>query len=253
MGGSLAGTRVMLTRPANASDELAQLLRAAGATITSLPLIAIDPPHDLAKLQAAVDAADRADWIVFTSVNGVESFARLRQAPLEAHVRVAAVGRTTAQAVDRLIGRAAALTPSTFAARQLAEALATQAAAGTRVALFAARGASPELRKRLMDAGLEVSSIEAYATREAPPPDLVQRLAEVDVVVLTSGSGARALTAGLARARSRSAIKDKAIVCIGEMTASEARRLGLTVAATAVTATAAGVFDAIAALRRPRP
>ena len=42
--------------------------------MVALPAIRIQPAENLAALDAACDAAASFDWIVFTSVNGVEQF-----------------------------------------------------------------------------------------------------------------------------------------------------------------------------------
>ncbi|HME80715.1 MAG TPA: uroporphyrinogen-III synthase [Candidatus Eremiobacteraceae bacterium] len=241
----LAGIRVMVTRPALASDELAALLRAEGAIVDCAPLVEIGPPPDERALQAAVDDADDADWIVFTSINGVDAFASRRRAPLAAAIRIAAVGAATARAVNASLDREPDVVPARFEAQALADAIAARASKGALVAVFAAQNARPALRRRLLDAGARVQVTEAYSTREAPPADIVRRVSDADIIVLTSGSGARSLVAGLAGKAGR-ALSATALVCIGPVTAREARRLGLDVAAIAHDATAQGLAAAVA-------
>src|SRR5665213_3561736 len=70
----LFGKRVLVTRPAHQSDDVAMLLWEAGAEPILAPTIAIGPPDDLT---AARDAATRVRdyaWVVFTSRNGVDAF-----------------------------------------------------------------------------------------------------------------------------------------------------------------------------------
>ena len=249
----LAGIRVMVTRPARASDELAAALGAAGANVDWTPLIEIGPPPDAQALQAAVDEADSADWIVFTSVNGVDAFARRRRTPLGTATRIAAVGAATARALASSLDRAPDIVPARFEAQELADAIVARASKGASIAVFAAQDARPTLRSRLLEAGARVQVTAAYTTREVVPADLVQRVADADIIVLTSGSGARSLAAGLAGTVDPLS-RGKALVCIGPVTARVARGLGLRVDTIARDATAKGLVTAVerAARRRGR-
>jgi len=249
----LAGIRVMVTRPARASDELATALRAAGASVDWTPLIEIGPPPDPQALQDAVDQADSADWIVFTSVNGVDAFARRRRAPLGAATRIAAVGAATARALAASLDRAADVVPARFDAQALADAIVARARKGASIAVFAAQDARPALRSRLLEAGARVQVTAAYTTREVVPADLIQRVARADIIVLTSGSGARALATGLAGTADPLS-RGKAVACIGPVTARVARELGLRVDTIARDASAKGLAAAVerAARRRER-
>lgn len=245
MQGPLAGVRVMLTHSARESG-LGERLRALGAVVSTVPLIKIGPPRDAQVLQMAVDEADRADWIVFTSVNGVDAFSRRRREKLPPDIRIAAIGPATARAVERLLGRPADLVPARFIAEELGDAILQRAGWGARVTIFAAQAARPELAARLRKAGMHLTTAVAYETREASPTDLARRVADVDVIVLTSGSAVRSLVAGLRSGLGRAALDRMALVCIGPVTADEARRRGLKVAATAKAATPDGLLAAIA-------
>jgi uroporphyrinogen-III synthase len=244
---TLAGLRVMLTRPAQARDQIADALRAAGADVDVVPLIRIVPPRDEAALRSAAAAADMADWIVFTSANGVAGFARARREPLGIRTRIAAVGPATATAIEGLLGRRAALVPRTHVAEALADVLVAAGPPRASVAVFQAQDARPVLAERLRAAGFSVTATPAYATIETPPPDLDQHVRAANTIVLTSGSGARSLARGLGAAPGLRALTGKTIACIGAVTAQEARRCGIAVAVTAQSASARGVVDALVA------
>lgn len=248
MEGPLTGTRVLLTRPARASEEFATLLRAQGADVACTPLIQIVPPPDERAFQVGVDAADDAHWVVFTSANGVNAFAGRRNVPLDPHTKIAAVGQATARAVRAAFGRTPDLVPVRSDARSLADALQAAAREGARIAIFAALGARRVLERQLREAGFAVSATAAYATRETPARDIAGEVARADVIVLTSGSGARALAAGLARGPGLSALRGKSVACIGPVTADEARRIGIAVAAVADEPSALGVLSAVMGL-----
>jgi uroporphyrinogen-III synthase len=245
--GSLAGVRVMLTRPAQARDDIAEALRAAGASVDVVPLTRIVPPRDEAALQSAAQAADMADWIVFTSANGVAAFARSRSEPLGARTRIAAVGPATAAAIESLLYARAALIPKTFDAQALADELAAIGPPHASIAIFQAQNARPNLAQRLRAAGFSITATPAYATIEAPPADLADHVRAANAIVLTSGSGARALARGLGDSDGLRALDGKTIACIGTVTAREARRCGILVSVIAKNANAHGVVDALVA------
>jgi uroporphyrinogen III methyltransferase/synthase len=45
-----------------------------GAEAIQCPTIQVKPPRDWAPVDAAIDVIDQYDWLVFTSVNGVDYF-----------------------------------------------------------------------------------------------------------------------------------------------------------------------------------
>ena len=67
----LLGVCVMVTRPAGASDPLAERLRALGADVIVQPAIRISPPVDWRPVDEALARLDEYDWLVFSSANGV--------------------------------------------------------------------------------------------------------------------------------------------------------------------------------------
>ena len=70
-----------------------------------LPLVDIVPATDPRELQSAIDEAWSFDWIVFTSVNGVDHFCRqMRQRKLDPRAlgsaKLAAIGPATKKALE---------------------------------------------------------------------------------------------------------------------------------------------------------
>ena len=233
----------MLTRPARSDDGIADALRRAGAAVDEVPLIRIVPPADLAALESAAAAADMADWIAFTSANGVAAFARARREPLGEHTRIAAVGSATAAAVKSLLFRPVDAVPPTFVAESLADAITAIGPPHASIAVFQARGARETMVQKLRDAGFTVTAVAAYSPVEAPPPDLAEHVHAADAIVLTSASGARSLARGIPAHE----LAGAAVVCIGDITAHEASRLGIPVAAVAQSSSARGLVAALEA------
>ncbi|HBY98272.1 MAG TPA: uroporphyrinogen-III C-methyltransferase, partial [Chloroflexi bacterium] len=112
----LVGQRVLVTRARAQASDLVEALRALGAEVVEFPVIRIAAPADnFAALDRAVVRLDRGggardgqtgddqpyDWVVLTSVNGVEMiWSRLRAAGKDARslggTRLAAIGPATA-------------------------------------------------------------------------------------------------------------------------------------------------------------
>jgi uroporphyrinogen-III synthase len=199
--------------------DLAERLRAAGHDVVLCPLIAIEPLGD-----SPVDAAGY-DWLVVTSRNGaVELARRLTGRPR----RIAAVGPATADAL-RAHGLPVDLVPVEASQDGLLRELPRPAG---RVLLAAAEGA-----RRLLVDELGADFVALYRTLELRP----ERFPAVDVVVVASGSAARALAATGSAA---------AIVAIGPQTAAEAKAAGLPVAAEAERPDADALLAAVEAAAR---
>jgi len=215
--GPLAGVSVAVTRARVQSSGLAARLRALGARVVEAPTIRIEP--------LAFDLPDLRDYdlLVLTSPNAVEALMRrAHDARALSGPKIAVIGPGTADAL-RAHGIEPAFVPRISSQDGL---IAEFPRPAGRVLFAAAEGA----RRRPIDA-LGADFVSLYRTRLlAPePPD-------GDVVVLASGSAARAYAAvgGSAPA-----------VTIGAETSRVARTVGLAVAAEAVTHDLDGLVDAV--------
>jgi hydroxymethylbilane synthase len=228
----LAGKRVVVTRPREQSARLAARLERLGAAVSVVPLVTIEPVAD-----AALDADEAYDWVVFTSSNAVAAVGERLCGGLVGGARVAAVGPATAAAV-RTLGVEPALVPERFSAEALAAALGDLD--GSRVLLPQADIADPRLAAGLRARGATVDAVVAYRTVPLQPDaEGVQALEEADAVLLASGSAARSLAALGA------ALEHGLVVCIGPSTAEAAREAGLGVGLVASEATAEGMIQAL--------
>jgi len=252
----LAGRRVVVTRPEAQSDGLSGRLRALGAEPVELPVIAIAPPEAGGRLDQAIARLESYDWVIFTSVNGVEHFwARLDELvgrndlsrhpsrmanEFPAHLKIAAIGPATAEALRRR-GARADLVPAEYRAEAILGEIGD--VAGKRILLPRADIARRALADGLRAMRAEVDEVDAYRTITATPsPQAVDLLkAGVDVVTFTSSSTVRnfvRLTAGLSYG-------NPVVACIGPVTAATARELGLRVDVTAREYTMDGLIDAL--------
>ena len=229
---SLAGVRIVVTRPREHAGLLVRGLEEHGADAVVVPLIAIEPLPDDAELLRLV-ARGHHDWIVFTSANAVRAVAS--QLP-RMRARFAAVGPATAASL-RELGLEPAFVPDRFEAGEIARGL--EPLQGARVLLPQSEIAEPTLADELRARGATVEVAEAYRTvvRE-PGADELAALRGADAVLLASGSAARSL-ARLGEAG------NALVVCIGPTTASAAREAGLRVGLVAEEATGQGMIEAV--------
>ncbi|MFO0867647.1 MAG: uroporphyrinogen-III C-methyltransferase [Pirellulales bacterium] len=248
----LWGQRILVTRPAEQGDELAQPLQDLGADVIVRPAIELGPPDDWTPVDAAArQLADRSapatDWLVFSSSNGVRSFLdRLAVLGLDLRIlgrtRLAAIGPGTARELARYRLQAD-LQPTEFRAESLAEALAEQAE-GRRFLLIRASRGRDVLPRRLAEAGGVVTQVVAYSSRDvaAAEPDILQRLADgqIDWVTVTSSAIARSLVRlyGDALHRTR-------LVSISPITSETLRECGFSPAAEAREYTIPGLIQAL--------
>jgi len=227
---SLAGRRVLVTRPRDQAEALARALAARGAQAVLFPTIEVRPVADLSQLDRAIDHLAAYDWITFPSPNAVDIvFDRLqaRERVLPPRLRLAAVGPGTAQAI---VARGARVDfiPSQFIGEQLGRELTP--VAGLRVLLPRAARGREELAIALTRRGASLDEVVVYDTLPASvdPLDLVELERGVDVATFTSPSTVENFFA-LLGARAVPVLGEACVACIGPVTASAARAMGLTV------------------------
>jgi uroporphyrinogen III methyltransferase/synthase len=232
----------LLTRAPAAGHEASNRLRELGADVRELPLIRIGAPPDERAIAAA--ARTEFDWVAFASVHGVNAFVRFMERPKALTAKLAAVGPATARAIRAAFGRSADVMPASHTGGDLGVALAAAVQPGERVLLVQALDARPELLEVLAGAGCDVQTVAAYATVEEPPEDLADAIRDADVIVIASGSAVRSLRSGLGDA-AQSALSGKTVVCIGPVTAEEARHAGIPVTLVPQKYSMTGVIEAL--------
>lgn len=254
----LMGRRIVVTRAREQASELVSTLTEYGAECIQCPTIQVVAPSDWAPLDRAIEALDRYDWIVFTSVNGVDFFFRrlfengfdLR--PL-GRVKTASIGPATA---DRLRnwGLNSDIVPSSYRAESVVEAFAAVPVAGKAVLLPRAKEARSVLPVELTRLGAAVEEVAAYETRQAKEGavDLIARLeaGSVDMVTFTSSSTVKNFHRLLPPDRVERLMEGVAVASIGPITSQTARELGFSVSVEADAYTIPGLVQAILKLQR---
>jgi uroporphyrinogen-III synthase len=238
----LAGRTVLVTRPADQSAELVKLLDRLGARPIVAPAIEIGPARSAALTRALRElASGEYRWITLTSRATVEVLGQRLGGPRDVRAKVAAIGEGTAQAYRRWSHRGPDLVPETFTTAALARAFPR----GAGRVLCARADVAPEgLEDALAAKGWTPTRVDAYRTRmpRTLPPEAREALrrGEVDAVTFTSASTVRGFVGALGVVKGT-----PKVVCIGPVTAKEARAHGLTVHAVARPHTMEGVAAAV--------
>src|SRR5258707_10044750 len=138
----LTGWRILTTRASKQSAGLAGPLRELGAEVIEIPTIEIKPPRSYKALDSALRNISKYDWLILTSVNGVEAlFARLKKLRISPgklkHLQVAAIGPATQREIEKN-GLKVVVTPDRYVAEAIVEALKGKAE-GKRVLLVRAK------------------------------------------------------------------------------------------------------------------
>lgn len=193
--GPLAGKRIVVTRAHKQAEGLSSLLRGCGAEVIEAPVIEIRPPDSFAALDEALQNILQYDWLILTSVNGVEAlFSRLEPLGLSIdslqHLKIAAIGPVTEERIQDH-GLVVDLVPSRYVAEEVVHVLRKQVK-GERVLLVRAKVARDVIPEELRHAGAQVDVVEAYQT--VIPERAKERLLEVfadgapDAITFTSSS-----------------------------------------------------------------
>jgi uroporphyrinogen III methyltransferase/synthase len=193
----LSGKRIVVTRTRVQAGVLAEQLRGLGADVIELPTIRIEPPTDLRAFAELVQDAHGYDWIVFTSVNGVNSFFDLfyklyDDAREIGGARIAAIGPATAQRIKDFRMHVD-LQPEEFVAESLAREFKKQGGVeNLRILIARAEKARDLLPKELTALGAIVDEGFAYRTVPETRDDIGarRRLLEegADLITFTSSS-----------------------------------------------------------------
>ena len=239
--GPLAGKVVLVTRPREQAASLVHELERRGATAIVAPTIEVVPVRSTELTKALQElAAGTFDWITLTSRATVDVLAS-RLEPGDVRARVAAVGEGTSAAFRRWAGRDPDLVPKTFTTAALAHAFPR----GRGRVLCARADVAPEgFEEALTAKGWTPLRVDAYRTKmpEWLPIGAREALARgtVDAITFTSASSVRGFTNAVTDVRG-----DPKVVCIGPVTAREARAHGLEVAAVAQPHTMEGMIAAL--------
>jgi uroporphyrinogen III methyltransferase/synthase len=247
----LFGKRILVTRARQQAGTLSGLLAERGAMPVELPAVEIRKVPDAPELEKAILDLENYDWIVFTSVNGVEAFfQQLRALDRDTRalkgVKIGAIGPATAEALEQH-GVSPDYMPERYSSDGLLAGLERLPIKGCRFLLPRADIASKELAEGIARLGGEVHEVAVYSTAMPAevPVEAKQMLVagQIDLVTFTSPSTVVNLLSMLGD--QRSALGRTKIACIGPRTAAEAVRMGLVADIVAKEHTITGLVEAI--------
>jgi uroporphyrinogen-III synthase len=248
----LAGVRVLVGRARHQAGSLAGELRKLGATVLEIPFIEIRKPRSFKPLDSALRSLDGCDWLILTSVNGVDAmWDRLAWLGLSngnlKHLRIAAIGPATRKAIEQR-GVKVDVVPKEYVAESVVRSL-RRRVKGKRVLLVRAKVARDVIPRELRKAGAHVEVVEAYetvvpqASRRRLQSALANPRRRPQVVTFTSSSTVRNFVSLLgSRQMSLEGIR---LASIGPVTSSTLRELGLRADISAKEFTIPGLVDAV--------
>lgn len=238
--GPLNGRTVVITRAQAQADEFVNELEQYGACVVICPTIEITEPESFERLDEALAHLYGYDWLIFTSVNGVDYFLsrfNTRGHELSAldELKVCAIGEATA---ERLIEAHihVDVVPREFKAEGIFAALdqfvgGREALSGLNFLIPRAAVARDYLPQALADAGARVDVVPAYRT---VLPENVDRgriaamlSGSADCIAFTSSSTVRNLSRLFDTHDLSKALNGVVVACIGDITAATAAEHGL--------------------------
>ena len=214
------------------------MLSSLGAETIRFPVIAIAPPDSWDAADRAIENIKQYDWIIFTSVNGVISFAdrmiTLQKDVSEAlnDIMICAIGLKTAEVVE-LYGLEVDFIPDEFRAEAVADGFMEMGSPGRNILLPRAQVGREILPKELARMGMQVDVIPVY---KAVRPDtdslrLIQMLRdrEIDAVTFTSSSCVKNYLEIIGLDQYKMLLTGVKIACISPVTADTVRKYDLSV------------------------
>ncbi|MGC2182299.1 MAG: uroporphyrinogen-III synthase, partial [Terriglobales bacterium] len=255
------GVRIVVGRARHQASALSSGLRDLGAEVLEIPFIEIRTPRSYKALDGALKNLSDYDWLILTSVNGVEAvWERLRKLRLGGkatrHLKVAAIGPATRQAIEQH-GVKVNVVPREYVAESVVASL-RRKVKGRRVLLARAKVARDVIPRELRKLGARVDVVEAYETvipessRRRLRAALKSQKGRPDWITFTSSSTVRNFVQLMGESRGRVARvhmgkePDRVrFASIGPITSSTLRELGLPVDVEARQYTIPGLIKAI--------
>ena len=189
----------MVTRPRHQAEPLCKLIEAAGGRALRVPVLEIVGSEHDGRVDHVIDHLAQFDVAIFISKNAVDYALRgirSRGASIE-HLRLAAVGQKTADALSAYGLRADIFPRQGYTSEDLLQLEEMQSVRGQNIVIFRGEGGRELLGDTLRTRGATVHDAEVYR-RSLPvfDPQTVRSYFEggqVELVTITSGEGLRNL------------------------------------------------------------
>lgn len=248
------GKRVVVTRSREQASDLSRRIEEMGGEAWEFPAIELVPPADYGPLDQAIQKIDSYQWLIFTSVNGVDSFFnRLRHHRRDIRdlkgAKLCAIGPKTRERLEEMC-LSVEYVPSEYRAEAVLAGLRGKLQPGERVLLpraDIARAILPETLRAEM--GAEVDNVVAYQTVRGGGDAVLLRemLVEkmIHYITFTSSSTVKNFVEMLGVNNLPSLLEGVKLVSIGPITSAAARDLGLTIDMEASEYTIDGLVEAL--------
>lgn len=250
----LFGKTIVVTRSRDQASEFSEKLINLGAEVIEFPTINIVKPDDFEPLDDEIRNLEATDWLIFTSVNGVDAFfSRILELDKDIRelkgIKICAIGPATAQRIANLRLRVDCRPPK-YVAESIVDELKRMGEIKDRKFLIPrADIARSYLPDELRSFGARVSDIVAYKTIIAEPRDLriVDRLrnGEINIVTFTSSSTVRNFVKIIGKENIDAVDNNVKFASIGPITTKTAGELGINIGIEAREYTIPGLVDAL--------
>ncbi len=227
---TLSGLKIVITRPREQADNLAQRITQAGGQAILFPLLAIHPAADTTALNKQLARLKEFNLAIFISPNAVRYgmdaiLATSGSSQILSKLKIAAMGPGSVQAL-REYGVHEVIAPQEkFDSETLLARPELQAVAGWKVMIFRGDGGRELLGETLKMRGAEVEYATCYQ-RSKPPVDISKLLvARPDAITVTS-SEALNYFYELLDAQSKEIMFPTPLFVPHERIANSARKLG---------------------------
>jgi uroporphyrinogen III methyltransferase / synthase len=251
---TLFGKKVLITRSRAQSRQMSERIRELGGDPILFPTIQIAPPDDFGPLDNAIHRISSFDWVVFTSVNGVDRFFQ-RYFEVKSDIRdmagprIGAIGPVTAASIRRH-GLSVDLLAKKFVAEGILELLSEEDVRNMKFLIPRAARARDILPDELRRLGGEVEVVPVYRT--IPPDDAdiadtreMLKRGEIDAITFTSSSTFTHFLEMMKGIDLQQDLGSVVLASIGPITSETIRENGLTPTVEASEYTIDGLVEAL--------
>ena len=250
----LFGKTIIVTRSRDQASVFSDQLIELGANVLEYPTINITDPDDFGPLDRELENLGSTDWLIFTSVNGVDAFFnRIFELGRDVRdltgVKICSIGPST---TERIKGFHVSIDcqPPKYVAESVVEALKkVEEIKGKRFLMPRTDIARSYIPQELEKLGAEVSDIVAYKTVLATDGDniVLDKLkdGEVDIVTFTSASTVKNFVKIIGEDNLSSFKDNVQFASIGPITNESAEEMNIEISIKAEEYTIPGLVQAI--------
>ena len=250
----LFGKTIIVTRSRDQASVFSDQLIELGANVLEYPTINITDPDDFGPLDRELENLGSTDWLIFTSVNGVDAFFnRIFELGRDVRdltgVKICSIGPSTTERIKEF-HVSIDCQPPKYVAESVVEALKKiEEIKGKRFLMPRTDIARSYIPQELEKLGAEVSDIVAYKTVLATDGDniVLDKLkdGEVDIVTFTSASTVKNFVKIIGEDNLSSFKNNVQFASIGPITNESAKEMDIEISIKAEEYTIPGLVQAI--------